>query len=109
MARQDARLARSHFTKEEQHKQKERLLDLLGAENTGVRILKDLSWVHEHMRRSGFADPVEWLISEGNMIPPPPGFGRSRPREALWRKELHQLYRDKVKEVVRYWREKGFL
>jgi G3E family GTPase len=109
VARANARLANSSFTEEEKQGHKERLIDILDAQNAQVARLKDLSWVREDMQRAGFNDPVEWLISEGDVIPAPPAFGRFRRPLAWFRNERDQLYRDKVKEVVRYWREQGFL
>lgn len=61
------------------------------------------------MQRKGFDDPVEWLICRGNIIPAPEGLGRFRRPLASFRNERDQLYREKVKEVVRFWREQGFL
>jgi hypothetical protein len=109
VARVNAWLANSSFTEDEKQGHKERLIDILDTQDTQVAMLKDLSWVREDMQRAGFDHPVEWLISQGDVIPAPPGFHRFRPPMSLWRRELHQLYRDKVKEVVRYWREQGFL
>jgi hypothetical protein len=109
VTRVNARLANSSFTEEEKQGHKERLIDILGPQNAQVARLKDLSWVREHMQRAGFEDPVEWLISEGNLIMAPPSFGRFRRPLAWFRNKRDQLYRDKVKEVVRYWREQGLL
>jgi hypothetical protein len=109
LARENARLANSSFTEEEKQEHKEGLIDILDTQNRKVETLKDISWVREHMRRTGFDDPVEWLLYEGNVIAAPPGFGSFRRALAPWRRELHRLYRDKVKEIVRYWREQGFL
>ncbi len=109
VARENARLANSSFTEEERQGHKEELMTLLDIQNTNVMHLKDLSRIREHMQRAGFDHPVEWLIAEGDVVVAPPGFHRFSPPRSLWRRELHQLYRDKVKEVVRYWREQGFL
>jgi hypothetical protein len=109
IGRENARLANSSFTDEEKQGHKEELMTLLDIQNTNVMHLKDLSRIREHMQRLGFDDPVEWLICNGDIIPAPPGFHRFSPPRSPWRRELHQLYRDKVKEVVRYWREQGFL
>jgi hypothetical protein len=109
VARVNAWLANSTFTEKEKQGHKERLIDILDTQDTQVAMLKDLSWVREDMQRAGFDHPVEWLISQGEVIPAPPGFHRFRPPMSLWRRELHQLYRDKVKEVVHYWREQGFI
>jgi hypothetical protein len=105
----NARLADSSFTEEEKQGHKERLIDILDAQNAQVARLKDLSRLKKDMQRAGFDDPVEWLILEGSVIPAPPAFGRFRRPLAWFRNERDQLYRDKVKEVVRYWREQGFL
>jgi hypothetical protein len=67
----NARLANSSFTEEEKQGHTERLIDILDRQNAHVRWLKDLSRVREDMQRAGFDDPVEWLISEGNVIPTP--------------------------------------
>jgi hypothetical protein len=109
VARENARLANSSFTEEERQGHKEELMTLLDIQNTNVMHLKDLSRIREHMQRAGFDHPVEWLIAEGDVLVAPPGFHRFSPPRSLWRRELHQLYRDKVKEVVRYWREQGFI
>jgi G3E family GTPase len=78
VARVNARLANSSFIEEEKQGHKERLIDILDTQNAQVARLKDLSWVREDMQRAGFDDPVEWLISEGDVIPAPPAFGRFR-------------------------------
>jgi hypothetical protein len=109
VARVNARLADSSFTEEEKQGHKERLIDILDAQNAQVARLKDLSGLKKDMQHAGFDDPVEWLILEGSVIPAPPAFGRFRRPLAWFRNERDQLYRDKVKEVVRYWREQGFL